>query len=230
MSQPDHRKRVGYATLTPAYRLLELDHPTALSRAEIRLRAEFATVFDRAAVRRILHDSYDRLVTQASVTFYLPVLAERFARQRLLAQAKAEGRVAQSRPIVLFLCTHNAGRSQMALGFFLQLARGRAIGWSAGTEPSRRLNPAVIAAMSETGIDITDEYPKPWTDEIVRAADIIITLGCGDTCPLLPDTYYEDWIVDDPAGLSLTQVRPIRDDLRRRVLQLLSDLHIPVAG
>ncbi|MQY31554.1 Protein ArsC [Nocardia sp. RB56] len=230
MSQPGDRKRVGYALLTPTYRLLELDHPTALSRAEIRLRAEFATVFDRDSVRRILHDSYDCFVAQASVTLYLPVLAERFARQRLLAQAKAEGRVASSKPVVLFLCTHNAGRSQMALGYFLKLARGRAIGWSGGTEPSRWLNPAVVGAMAEVGIDITDEYPKPWTDEIVRAADIIITLGCGDICPQLPDTYYEDWIVDDPAGLSLAQVRPIRDDLRRRVVRMLSDLHIPVAS
>jgi protein-tyrosine-phosphatase len=228
VSQPEP-DRAGYEAITPAYRLLEMDHPTALASAEKRLRREFATVFDFGTVHRLLYNSYDRLGSQATVTLYLPLLAERFGRHRLQALAKAEGRLVQPKPVVLFLCTHNAGRSQMALGFFTRYAQDRAVAWSGGSEPAGSLNPAAVEAMAEVGIDITQEYPKPWTDEVVRAADIIVTLGCGDTCPLLPGTRYEDWIVDDPAGLPLAEVRPIRDDLGQRIQGLLSSLDIAAA-
>ena len=130
-------------------------------------------------------------------------------------------------PTVLFLCTHNAGRSQMALGFFHQLAGDRAVGWSGGSEPGVELNPAAVAAMAERGIDITKEFPKPWTDEIVRAADVVITMGCGDTCPLFPGKRYEDWDLDDPAGQDLADVRLIRDEVERRVRRLLDELGVP---
>ncbi len=130
-------------------------------------------------------------------------------------------------PVALFLCTHNAGRSQMALGFFTHLAADRAIAWSGGSDPADRINPAAIAAMAERGIDISGEYPKPWTDEVVRAADVVITMGCGDACPVFPGHRYLDWAVDDPAGLELPAVRPIRDDIERRVRDLLGDLHVP---
>ena len=128
------------------------------------------------------------------------------------------------RPGVLFLCTHNAGRSQMALGFFTHLAGGRAVAWSGGSEPAAEINPAAVAAMAERGIDISREHPKPWTDEIVRAADVVITMGCGDACPVFPGRRYEEWILDDPAGMTLEQVRPIRDDIERRVRALLVEL------
>jgi arsenate reductase len=156
-------------------------------------------------------------------------LGREFAPQRLQALAKVEGRRDDGRPAVLFLCTHNAGRSQMALGFFTALADGRAVAWSGGSEPGNQVNPAAIAAMAERGIDIAGEYPKPWTDDIVRAADVVITMGCGDACPNFPGTRYENWDLDDPAGLEIADVRPIRDELERRVRALLDQLQVPAA-
>ena len=160
---------------------------------------------------------------------FLPLLAERFARQRLTALAKVEGRSDDGLPIVLFLCVHNAGRSQMALGWFNHLAGGRAVAWSGGSEPGSEVNPAAVAAMEEVGIDIAREYPKPWTDEIVRAADVVVTMGCGDACPYFPGKRYEDWELDDPAGQDVDAVRPIRDEIGTRVRTLLASLDVPVA-
>jgi len=131
-------------------------------------------------------------------------------------------------PTVLFLCVHNAGRSQMALGWFQHLAGARAVAWSGGSEPADQVNPSAIAAMGEVGIDITHEHPKRWTDEIVEAADVVVTMGCGDTCPLFPGKRYEDWLLDDPAGQSIEAVRPIRDEIRERVAALLASLDLPV--
>lgn len=129
-------------------------------------------------------------------------------------------------PSALFLCIHNAGRSQMALGWFNHLAAGRAIAWSGGSEPAANINPSAVAAMQEVGIDITGEYPKPWTDETLRASDVVITMGCGDTCPFYPGKRYEDWALEDPAGQGLEAVRPIRDDIEHRVRGLLASLGI----
>lgn len=131
-----------------------------------------------------------------------------------------------SRPTVLFLCTHNAGRSQMALGFFHHLAAGNAVAWSGGSEPARDVNPSAIAAMAEVGIDISREYPKPWTDETARAADVVVTMGCGDACPIYPGRRYENWELPDPAGQKIDAVRPIRDDIEVRVRNLLTELGI----
>jgi arsenate reductase len=130
-------------------------------------------------------------------------------------------------PTVLFLCVHNAGRSQMALGFFRHLAGDRAIGWSGGSEPGHEINPSAIAAMAERGIDISREFPQPWTDEIVRAADVVITMGCGDACPVFPGKRYLDWQLDDPAGKSVEATRLIRDEIERRVRGLLAELGVP---
>jgi protein-tyrosine-phosphatase len=134
----------------------------------------------------------------------------------------------RSRPAVLFLCVHNAGRSQMALGWFKHLARGRAIAWSGGSEPGTEINPSAVAAMREVGIDVTGEFPKPWTDEVLRAADVVITMGCGDECPFYPGKRYDDWALEDPAGLGVEAVRPIRDEIRARVVELLKSLDIEV--
>ena len=131
-------------------------------------------------------------------------------------------------PAVLFLCVHNAGRSQMALGWFRFLARDRAVAWSGGSEPADTVNPSAVAAMAEVGIDITGEFPKPWTDEVVRAADVVVTMGCGDACPVYPGTRYVDWELDDPAGQDVGAVRPIRDEIERRVRALLLELGVPV--
>jgi protein-tyrosine-phosphatase len=132
----------------------------------------------------------------------------------------------EDRPTVIFLCVHNAGRSQMALGWFRHLAGDRAVAWSGGSEPAKEVNPAAIAAMAEVGIDIAREVPKPWTDDVVRAADVVVTMGCGDACPLFPGTRYEDWVLADPAGLALDAVRPIRDEIGRHVRALLTDLRV----
>lgn len=133
-----------------------------------------------------------------------------------------------SPPHVLFLCVHNAGRSQIALGWFNHLAGDRAIAWSGGSEPAGQINPAAVAAMAEVGIDIAKEYPKPWTDEIVQAADVVVTMGCGDACPIFPGQRYEDWTLEDPAGLGVDAVRPIRDDIEQRVRGLLAELDVTV--
>ena len=130
-------------------------------------------------------------------------------------------------PTVLFLCVHNAGRSQMALGWFNHLAGGLAIAWSGGSEPAKEVNPSAVLAMAEVGIDIAGEFPKPWTDDIVRAADVVVTMGCGDACPLFPGKRYVDWQLADPAGQDVDAVRPIRDEIERRVRDLLSTLDVP---
>lgn len=129
-----------------------------------------------------------------------------------------------AKPTVLFLCTHNAGRSQMALGFFSHLAGSNAVAYSGGSEPADGVNSSAIAAMAEKGIDITREYPKRWTDDMLRTADVVVTMGCGDTCPFIPGRRYEDWPLPDPAGQPLEAVRLIRDEIEVRVRRLLSDL------
>jgi protein-tyrosine-phosphatase len=131
-------------------------------------------------------------------------------------------------PTVLFLCVHNAGRSQMALGWFNHLAAGRAVAWSGGSEPAEEVNPSAVLAMAEVGIDIAREFPKPWTDEVVQAADVVVTMGCGDACPFFAGQRYEDWELPDPAGRDLDAVRPIRDDIQQRVRALLESLDVPV--
>ncbi|MBM0255940.1 arsenate reductase ArsC [Micromonospora sp. 4G55] len=122
-----------------------------------------------------------------------------------------------------------SGRSQMALGFFTRLAGDTAVAWSGDSEPGMEVNQAAVAAMAERGIDISEEFPKPWTDEVVRAADVVVTMGCGDACAVFPGTRYENWNLDDPAGLSLAEVRPIRDEIERRVRRLLDELHVPAS-
>jgi arsenate reductase (thioredoxin) len=129
-----------------------------------------------------------------------------------------------SKPTVLFVCVHNAGRSQMAAAFLSHLSRGTVEVRSAGSEPADQVNPAAVQAMAEVGIDIAAEKPKILTDQAVRESDVVITMGCGDTCPFYPGKRYEDWVLDDPAGKDVAAVRPIRDDIRRRVEALLDDL------
>jgi len=129
-----------------------------------------------------------------------------------------------TKPTVLFLCTHNAGRSQMALGFFAHQAEGRAQAYSGGSEPADQVNPSAIAAMAERGIDIAAEQPKRWTDAMVEAADVVVTMGCGDACPYIPGTRYIDWDLPDPKGQALDAVRATRDEIRERVTALVAEL------
>ncbi len=205
---------------------LSLDQQLALRSAAKTLQSEFDGTFATETIELFLQTSYDQFADRARVTNFLPLMAERFARQRLRALAKVEGKAADGIPVVLFLCVHNAGRSQMALGWFNHLAGDSAVAWSGGSEPGTEVNPSAVAAMAEVGIDITGEFPKPWTDEIVKAADVVVTMGCGDACPLYPGKRYEDWELDDPAGLGVDAVRLVRDEIRTRVEALLAELMV----
>ena len=191
-----------------------------------RLGSKFAGVFGPETVERFVVDSMDQLLPTAKTTAFLPLLTERFARERLQALAKVEGTLPSVVPGVLFLCVHTAGRSQMAAGWMRRLGGERVVVYSGGSEPASEINGAVVEAMDEVGIDIRAEFPKPWTDEIVRAVDVVITMGCGDACPLYPGKRYEDWELTDPAGLDIESVRPIRDEIKLRVETVLSSLGV----
>lgn len=204
-----------------------LDQELAPKAAAVHLARDLEGVYGAETIERFLHTSYDQFAGTAKVLNFLPPLAERFAKQRLTALSRVGGRAHDGRPAVLFLCVHNAGRSQMALGFFEYYAGDAAVGWSGGSEPGAEVNPAAIEAMRERQIDISGEYPKPWTDEVVRAADVVITMGCGDACPVFPGKRYEEWVLHDPAGWDAPGIRPVRDEIERRVLTLLDELGVP---
>lgn len=195
-----------------------------------RLRLEFEGKLNTETIERFMEDSVDQLAARAGLSMWIPLLAERFARDRLRALVRLEAPELTSTPSILFLCVHNAGRSQMAAGF------ARAIGgegvdvYSGGSEPSRRINDVAVEAMAELGIDIRQQIPQPWSDEIVRAADVVVTMGCGDACPVFPGKRYLDWELDDPAGQEIHHVRRIRDDIRGRVEELLRELGVESAG
>lgn len=204
---------------------LPLDQQHLVRRVVSHLEPEFAGTFGPETIERFVVDSLDKLLPTAKVATFLPVLAEKFAKERLVALAKVEGALTTT-PSVLFLCVHNAGRSQMAAGWLRHLGGDRVTVYSGGSEPASEINPAAVDAMREVGIDITEEFPKPWTDEVVRAADVVVTMGCGDACPLYPGTRYEDWELADPAGRDLAAVREIRDDIRTRVEALMASLGV----
>jgi arsenate reductase len=188
-----------------------------------RLKDEFAGIFSVETIERCIGDSLDRL-GGSRINVFVPVLAHRFARERLKALAQAEHLIATGQPEVLFVCVHNAGRSQMAAGLVRLRSQGRIHVRSAGSAPGEEINPAVIEAMEEVGVDMSDEFPKPLTDEFVQAADVVITMGCGDACPVYPGKKYEDWELDDPAGQDLAAVRTIRDQIDERVQRLIAEL------
>jgi len=187
------------------------------------LTDEFAGVYSQETIERFIAGSLD-LLGNARINVFVPVLAHRFARERLRALAQAEGKIVKDVPEVLFVCVQNAGRSQMAAGLMNFRAQGRVHVRSAGSDPAEAINPAVVEAMGELGIDLHEEFPKPLTDEVVRAADAVITMGCGDACPIYPGKRYLDWELTDPAGQDLDTVRAIRDDIDVRVQALLAEL------
>ena len=186
---------------------------------------DFIGVFSRETIERYVSESVD-LLGGARFSDFVPVLSYRFARERLKALAQAEGIVTKEQPEVLFVCVHNAGRSQMAAGLVRLRSEGRIHVRSAGSDPADTINPAVIEAMAEIGVDMSEEFPKPLTDEVVRAADVVITMGCGDACPIYPGKRYEDWALEDPAGQDLDTVRQIRDDLDGRIRVLVGELDV----
>ncbi len=183
----------------------------------------FHGVFDDETVEHFLVDSYERLAATSKNPNFLSIFAERFARERLGAMAKVETRI-EGKPGVLFLCVHNAGRSQMAAGWLRHIAGDRIDVYTGGSEPADSLNPVVVEAMAEVGINISEEFPKPWTDEVVKAVDAVISMGCGDVCPIYPGKRYSDWELDDPAGMTLEGVRRVRDELKVRVEGLRDEL------
>lgn len=188
------------------------------------LAARFAGMVSPETVERVVMESYTALGRTSRIKTYLPVLAVRFATDRLTALAQAKGTLAKERPEVLFVCVQNAGRSQMAAAFLENLSGGRVHVRSAGSMPAGEVDPTVGDALAEAGIDLTDAFPKPLTDDVVAAADVVVTMGCGDSCPIYPGKRYLDWNVADPAGLPLADVRAIRDDVAARVQQLLTEL------
>jgi len=195
-----------------------------VERAAEALQREFEGVFSQETIARYIVESTDLLAGEARVNVFVPVLVHRFTRERLKALGQAEGTIVKEQPEVLFVCVHNAGRSQMAAGLVKLRSDGRIHVRSAGSAPGDEINPAVIEAMEEIGVDMREEYPKPLTDEVVRAADVVITMGCGDACPIYPGKRYEDWELDDPADQDLETVRRIRDEIDDRVQRLVGDL------
>jgi protein-tyrosine-phosphatase len=187
------------------------------------LQSEFQGIFSAETVERFMTESLEAL-SGARVKDYVPLFVHRFARERLRALGQVEGTIAKDVPEVLFVCVQNAGRSQMAAALLDHYAEGRVHVRSAGSAPADQINPNVVTAMSEMGVDISKEFPKPMTDEVVKAADAVVTMGCGDACPIYPGKRYEDWDVDDPADADLDGVRRIRDDIDERVRRLLSDV------
>jgi arsenate reductase len=187
------------------------------------LADEFAGVFSQETIERYISESLD-LLGETRINVFVPVLAHRFARERLKALGQAEGVITKEQPEVLFVCVQNAGRSQMAAGLVKLRSEGRIHVRSAGSQPANEINRAVVEAMEELGVDMDEEFPKPLTDEVVRAADVVVTMGCGDACPIYPGKRYEDWTVDDPAGQDLETVRRIRDDIDARVQRLIDEV------
>ncbi|KGN36622.1 arsenate reductase ArsC [Knoellia subterranea] len=181
-------------------------------------------VFSRETVAQAVEDARLLLEPRATVRDFLPVLVARQAREQLMAAAQVEGKLAKPVPEILFVCVHNAGRSQMAAALAEHLSARRVHVRSAGSQPADEVNPSVIEVLAERGIPLSQPYPKPLTDTVVRAADVIVTMGCGDACPAYPGKRYEDWPVADPAGQPIAVVRDIRDDLQSRVSALLRDL------
>jgi arsenate reductase (thioredoxin) len=190
-----------------------------------RLGDEFAGIFSAETVERFMAESLQALKS-TRIKDYVPLFVHRFARERLRALGQVEGTITKEVPEVLFVCVQNAGRSQMAAALLDHYAEGRVHVRSAGSDPADRINPDVVQAMAELGIDVGKEFPKPMTDEVVRAADAVVTMGCGDACPIYPGKRYEDWEVDDPAEADLEGVRLIRDDIAARVQRLLGDVSL----
>jgi arsenate reductase (thioredoxin) len=197
---------------------------SVLHRAAERLAQHFTGMVSEETVERVVFESYTALARTAKVQSHLPSLAEKFARDRLTALAQSKGLIAKRVPEVLFVCVHNSGRSQMAAALTRQLAGDRVHVRSAGSQPGERILPEVVEALREIGADVDEEFPKPLTDDVVRAADAVITMGCGDACPLYPGKRYLDWHLEDPAGLDLIGVRRVREEIRDRVEHLLAEL------
>ena len=199
-----------------------------MHRAAERLAQQFAGMVSEETVERVVFESYIALARTAAVSTHLPSLAEKFARDRLTALAQSRGYIAKPVPEVLYVCVQNSGRSQLAAALTRHLAGDRVHVRSAGSQPGEGILPSVVAVLAELGIDVSEEFPRPLTDDVVRAADAVVTMGCGDACPLYPGKRYLDWELADPADLTVDGVRAVRDEVRARVEHLLAEL-VPAA-
>jgi protein-tyrosine-phosphatase len=205
-----------------------MPHPSDLDTGACRIVNQLAYRYDglftRDRIDTLFHDSYDRLAGTARVTVFLPTLAEKLTVQRLDALAKAEGKIAKPLPEVLFVCVGNADRSQMAAALARHHASTRLHIRTGGSAPHEAIYPEVEQVMTESGLSLADEFPKPLTNEVLATADVVVTMGCGEHCPVLPGRRYEDWSIDDPAGQPTPCIRAIRDDIDRHVQALLAEL------
>jgi protein-tyrosine-phosphatase len=197
-----------------------------LSRVADRLDDSFTGIFSKETIERYVKESYELLAVNATVTVHLPSLTERFAKDRLRALAQYETKIEKDRPSILFVCVHNAGRSQMAAALATELSSGRVEVRSAGSAPSDSIPQNVHDAMQEIGLSLEGAFPKPLTDEVVRAADVVITMGCGDACPIYPGKRYEDWSLNDPSELDLDGVKEVRNDISERITNLLKEMKV----
>lgn len=200
------------------------DDTSILHRLSEELTEKFTGIFAAETVERYVFESYTALARTSKIHSFLAATTARFAADRLRALAQSKGAIAHDVPEVLFVCVHNAGRSQMAAALLNHHAQGAVHVRSAGSAPGAELEPAVVAAMTEFGIDLSQEFPKPLTDDVVRAADVVVTMGCGDSCPVYPGKRYLDWKIEDPAETDLAGARIIRDEIDILVRKLLSEL------
>jgi arsenate reductase (thioredoxin) len=198
------------------------DHQLQTLSADLAQR--FHGVFAAETVERYVFESYTALARTAKVTAHLPALTAKFAGDRLTALAQAQGAAPHDVPEVLFVCVQNAGRSQMAAALLDHHAAGRVHVRSAGSSPTEQIHPRAAEAMAELGLDLSGAFPKPLTDDVVRAADAVITMGCGDACPIYPGKRYQDWDLADPADASLEEARRIRDQIDTHVRTLLAEI------
>ena len=212
------------------------NHPSLIDPGHVlhsitdRLAERFAGIFATETVERYVFESHATLARTAKITSYLPVLTENFARERLTALAQSKGLAPHHVPEVLLVCVQNAGRSQMAAALLEHHAQGRVHVRSAGSLPASAIHEQAVQSLAEIGLDLDGAFPKPLTDDVVRAADVVITMGCGDACPIYPGKRYEDWTLDDPAEGDLEDARRLREEIDGRVRRLLDELLAPAEG
>lgn len=203
---------------------MEIERDTVINQLVDDLGYSYRGVFDTDVIEGAVTGAWELLAPRSTVSTYLPILVARQAREQLMATAQAEGRIAKQVPELLFVCVQNAGRSQLAAALAEHLSARRVHVRSAGSAPTGEINPVVVQALAERGIALTAAYPKPLSDSVLQAADVIVTMGCGDSCPYFPGKRYEDWQIADPAGQPIEVVRQIRDDIQGHVTTLLREI------
>lgn len=201
-------------------------HTNILNRIANELALTYQGVFSAETINRYVFESYMSLARTAKINTHLPILAERFAKDRLHALAVAEGKVASPVPQVLFVCVHNAGRSQIASALLSHYAGSSVEVRSAGSLPASEIHPLVLEILSERGVNISDAFPKPLTDDVVRASDYVITMGCGDVCPIYPGKHYLDWELADPSDEGKDKIQEIIEEIDGRIRELWKSIQL----